>query len=118
MKKYVSNGKILGLLFLIAVMFYIVLNKNFKINHPIISYLYFYGSIPLYLFLLVRTKIKKTPVKIKPIKQINSEQDNNNYFNNMPVNYIDRLEKKTKKTLTTETTEIIYLINKEENYND
>lgn len=117
-KKIMFNKRILGLMLIVTGMVYILVNKNFKINHPFIAFVYFYFSIPGYLFLLIKSRMNKSVKKNNPIV---TQPESKNYeqnctFDNLPVEYIDKIERKTSRT--TVTTETIYInnINNEKGY--
>lgn len=112
MKKAIKSPKAIGLFCIFFLIGYVILNKNFQLKHPLLSWGIVYCILPAYLFILVKNKLgKKAPVKRniqKPPPQNNYDDYDN--FDNFQVQKVDRLEKKTTttNTTTTVTTETIY----------
>lgn len=126
--KYPDKRKIAGLVFpLTAIIIVLSASSEFKEMHPVICWVLFWCSIPVYLIILggLHNSKIKNPIKKKPS---NYHQDNNDYcdndnyeedyskvnnnrneFNNLPVEHISHIEERTKN----ETSRIIYFRNGE-----
>ena len=112
MKKILRKPKILGLVVPLTGMLFILISKDFKINHPFLSFSIFYGAIPGYIFMLIKMRQFE---KMQPIKKETHNPDYSNSENNI-YNSVSHIEKKTTVTNTTVTTETIYFRENQNNY--
>lgn len=96
--------KFLGFLIPIAVIFFIVLNKKFQIEHPVVSFFGFWSAIPIYIYILgsMYEDGKSTDNK-KPMVYNNYEFEQEQIY---PT--VSHIEKKTTTTNTTVKTETVY----------
>jgi hypothetical protein len=98
-----KNPRILGFFVILGLMTIIALNNEIKVKHPVLSFLFFFGAIPSYLWILFQTRSKKNKNTIVPMRK----QTENNEFENK-ISPVSHIEKKTTVTNTTVTTETIY----------
>jgi hypothetical protein len=102
-----TKKKFTFILIPLFVMAFLLFNKNFQIEHPVITFLGFWLAIPLYIWTLGSVYKDKNGDTNKSVGYENHNQTYN--FDQEDINPVSHIERKTTVTNTTVTTETIYL---------
>jgi len=101
-----TKSKFIGFIVPLGVMLFLLFNRQFQIDHPVITFFGFWLAIPLYIWFLGSVYKNDQVDKNKPVLY---ENYNKSYdYDQDDINPVSHVERKTTVTNTTVTTETIY----------